>query len=59
MKLLKNSTWFHYAAINHEAIGKHPQRISNIHPFINKYSWKGVSYLSGKDDWKMFEKVCS
>ena len=25
-------------------------------PFINKYDWKGMNYLSGKHDWKKIEK---
>ena len=50
---------FQYAAtttINHEEIGKHPQIISKIKAFINKYSWKGINSQSGKDDWKTFGK---
>ena len=27
-----------------------------IKPFIDKYNWKGISVLSGKDDWKKIEK---
>ena len=35
----------------------HPERVSNIiKPFINKYEWKGINYLSKIDDWKPFEK---
>ena len=34
----------------------HPERISNIKPFINKYKWKGINYPSKTDDWKTFEK---
>ena len=30
--------------------------MSKIKPFINKYNWKGLNYLLGKDDWKKFEK---
>ena len=28
----------------------HPERVSNIIPFRNKYNWEGI------DDWKTFEK---
>ena len=35
---------------------KNSQRTQKIKPFINKYNWKGVNALSGKDDWKHFEK---
>ena len=37
-------------------IESHPERISNIKPFINKYNWKGINYSSKIDDWKTFEK---
>ena len=38
-------------------IGKYPQRISKIKPFINKYDWNGINYPSRKDDWeKKLEK---
>ena len=32
------------------------QRLSKMKPFISKYNWKGINYLSGKDEWKKFEK---
>ena len=50
---------FQYAvtvALNNEEIKKDPQRITNIKPFINKYNWEGINFLSQKDDWKKFEK---
>ena len=37
-------------ALNYEEIESHPERVSNIKPFINKYDWEGI------DDQKMFEK---
>ena len=44
---------FQYAltvALNHEQIKSHPERISNIKTFIDKYNWKEVSFLSHKKD---------
>ena len=35
---------------------KHPERITRIKPFINKYKEEGINYPSVKDDWKNFEK---
>ena len=35
---------------------KNINRISKIKFFINKNCWKGISYPSGKDAWKKFEK---
>ena len=42
--------------LNYEKIKKDSQRITKIKPFINKYNWEGVNFLSEKDDWKKFEK---
>ena len=37
----------------HKKIGKKKTKIS---PFINKYNWEGVIFLSEKDDWKVIGK---
>ena len=42
--------------MNREAIGGHPERVSNIILFINKYNWEGIKYPSGKDKWGKFVK---
>ena len=50
---------FQYAAtiaLSHEKIGKSPQRITKLLPFINRYNWAGIKYLSGKNDWVKFKK---
>ena len=28
---------------------KDPQKISKTEPFISKFNWKGINYLSGKE----------
>ena len=43
-------------ALNHEEIKKDPQKITKIKPFLIKYNWHGINFLSEKDDWKKFEK---
>ena len=43
-------------ALNYEEIQSHPDRVSNIKPFINKHNWKGIKYPSKIDDWKTFKK---
>ena len=43
-------------ALSHSQIGKNPERITRIKPFINKYNWKKINFLSKKDDWKKIEK---
>ena len=50
---------FQYAAtvvLNYEETESHPERVSNIKPFINKYNWRGINYPSKIDNWKSFEK---
>ena len=42
--------------LNHKVIKKDPERIAKAKPFINKYNWDGINYLSRKDDWKKLEK---
>ena len=49
---------FQYAisvALNHERIGKNPQRISKIKPFIDQHNWKEIDFPSCSKDWKKFE----
>ena len=43
------------AALNLEQIKSHPERISNIKPFINQYNWKEINFLANFKDWKSFE----
>ena len=43
-------------ALNHQNIENHPERISNIKPFIDKYNWKSIDFPAGKKDWKKFEQ---
>ena len=55
----KDNKYLQYAitaALNHQKIGKHPERISNIKPFIDKYSWKDINVPAGIKDWKKFEQ---
>ena len=46
-----NEKFFQYAitiALNYELIKSHPERISNIKPFIKQYDWKGINFPSNK-----------
>ena len=47
---------FYNCCIKPSNIENHPERISNIKPFIDKYNWKGIDFLTGIKDWKKFEK---
>ena len=42
-------------ALNLDNIDNHPERISKIKPFINKYNWKDIDFPSTSKDWKKFE----
>ena len=49
---------FQYAitvSLNHEQTKNHPERISNIKPFIDQYNWKEIDFSSHIKDWKRFE----
>ena len=55
----KDDKCFQYVvtvALNYGEIESHPERVSDIKPFMNKYKWKGKNYPSKLDDWKTFEK---
>ena len=55
----KDKKCFQYAvivALNHEKIGKHPERTTTIKSFINKCKLEGINFPSGKGDCKKFEK---
>ena len=43
------------AALNHQNIDHHPERISKLEPFINNYKWKGIEFPSHSKDWRRFE----
>ena len=43
-------------ALDHEDIGKNPQRISKIRLFITKYNLDGIEAPAGPKDWKKFEQ---
>ena len=49
---------FQYAvtlALNLDIIDNHPERVSKIKPFIEKYNWEDIDFPSTSKDWKKFE----
>ena len=55
----KDNKCFQYSitvALNHQNIESHPERISNIKPFVDQYNWKGIDFPAEIKDWKKFEK---
>ena len=41
-------------ALSYKGIESHPEIVSYIKPFINKYDWEGINYPKKLDDWKRF-----
>ena len=55
----KDNKCFQYSitvALNHQNIENHPERISNIKPFIDQYNWKDTYFPAGIKAWKKFER---
>ena len=55
----KNYMCFQYAitaALNHQNIDHHPERISKLRPFINNYNWKDIEFPSRSKGWRKFEQ---
>ena len=42
-------------SLNLNSIDNHPERISKITPFINKYNWKDIDFPAMSKGWKKFE----
>ena len=43
-------------ALNYQSIQSHPERISKLKPYINKYNWKGIDFPAGSKKWQKFER---
>ena len=57
-KTTKDNNCFQYAiiaALNHQNIDHHSERISKLEPFINNYNWNDIELPSHLKDWKKFE----
>ena len=55
----KDDKCFQYSisvTLNHQNIENHPERISNIKPFIDQYNWEDIDFPAGIKDWKKFER---
>ena len=55
----KDNKCFQYAvtvALNNQTIDNHPERISNIKPFIDQCYWKDINFPSGIRDCEKFER---
>ena len=48
--------WAIIAALHHEEIGAHPERISKLEPFVDQYNWQGLEFPLVVSKIKKFEK---
>ena len=44
------------AALNHDKIDNHPERVSKLRPYIKYYNWQGIYFPVDLKDWKKLEK---
>ena len=45
------------AALNHQEMGDHPERISKkLLKHSSKYNWNNINFPSQRKDWENFEK---
>ena len=57
--LINNTNSFQNAlddALDFQNIEKHPERISKLKPYINKYNWEGIDFRAGPKEWQKFER---
>ena len=43
-------------ALNYQNIETHPERISKLKPYINKYNWEGIDFPAEPKEWIKFEQ---
>ena len=43
-------------ALDYQIIETHPERISKLKPYINRYNWKGIEFPAGSKQWQKFEQ---
>ena len=54
----KDSKYFQdsiIVSLSHQNIENHPERVSNIRPFVDQYNWEGIDFPAGIKDWKKSE----
>ena len=44
-------------ALNYQNIKTHPETISKLKYYINKYNWKRIDFPAGSKDWVKSEKI--
>ena len=46
---------FWTVALNYQNTKSHPERVSNLKPFVDQYDWKQIDFPSQQKTWKKFE----
>ena len=42
--------------LNYRTNETHPERISKLKPYINKYNWEGIHFPAGSKEWQKSER---
>ena len=42
--------------MHHEEIGKNPERISKLKPYVEQYDWSGIKFPTSSNQWIKFKK---
>ena len=48
--------WAVIAALHHEEIDHHPERINKLKPFVSRYNWDGIKFPATTNQISKFEK---
>ncbi|WP_215898195.1 hypothetical protein, partial [Acinetobacter baumannii] len=48
--------WAVIASLHHVEIDKDVQRISKLKPYVGRYNWSGIEFLTPKNHWVKFER---
>lgn len=54
-----NNECFRYAmiaALHHQDISYHPERITKLEPYVNNYNWNKINFAAGRNDWEIFQR---
>ena len=55
----EDNNYFQYsivAALNHQKIPNHSERINNLKPLIDNYNWNDLEFPAGHKNYSAFEK---
>ena len=44
-------------SLDYQTIKTHPEKITKVMPYINKYNWKDIKFPSENENWKSLNKI--